>query len=109
MSIPHLLARVFVAFGAAALSVMLVIWLAGEATVAWYMHRYQIATRIELSEDYGFGMLALLVECGAALVAVPLLLIVGWRASGRLLRSGAEGSSDGEVAKSAELLDSDER
>ena len=63
---------------------VIVFFVSGEAAVAWYMHHYAITSRLDLSEDYGFGMLSLAVECAAALVALPFALFSGWRLSGRI-------------------------
>ena len=63
-----------------------VVFLAGEATVAWYMNHYGVSARTELSEDYGFGMLTLFVWCASGLIALPLVAFGAWRMSGRLER-----------------------
>lgn len=65
-----------------------VLFFSGEATVAWYMSHYSVPARVELSEDYGFGMLALFVDAASALVALPLASFFAWRMSGRLARAG---------------------
>lgn len=78
------LGRVFIALALAALLLVAVLFLAGEATVAWYLHYYAVAPRLELSEDYGFGMLGFFVQCATAVVVLPLAVFAGWRLSGRI-------------------------
>lgn len=62
---------------------LVAIWfLVGEAVAYWYRHHHQIAERIDLSEDYGFGMIVFLVDGVALLVSLPFALYWGWRLSG---------------------------
>lgn len=62
---------------------LVAIWfLVGEAVAYGYMHHYSIADRAELSEDYGFGMIAFLVDGMALLVSLPFALFLGCRLSG---------------------------
>lgn len=79
--------RLVVAVAVTVLLLASVLFVAGEATVAWYMSHYGVPARIELSEDYGFGMLALFVEGTSALLALPFASFVAWRMSGRLARA----------------------
>jgi hypothetical protein len=78
------LIRVLVALTLAAVLFVAVLFLAVEATVAWYLQYYAIASRLELSEDYGFGMLVFFVQCATAVVALPLAMFAGWRLSARI-------------------------
>ena len=78
------LCRIFGALALAGVLLVIAFFVSGEAAVAWYMHHYAITSRLDLSEDYGFGMLSLAVECAAALVALPFALFSGWRLSGRI-------------------------
>ena len=80
--------RILIALTLAAVLLVVVLYLAGEATVAWYLHHHAVASRIELSEDYGFGMLVSFVLCATAAVALPLAIFAGWRLSGRILARG---------------------
>lgn len=82
------LGRVFVALTLAAVLLVAVLFLAGEATVTWHLQYYVIASRRELSEDYGFGMLVFFVQCVAAVVALPLAVFAGWRLSARIQARG---------------------
>lgn len=50
---------------------------AGEAVIAWYMHHYAVPSRLELSEDMGFGMLMLAVW-GASFFTLPIWGFLGW-------------------------------
>ena len=78
--------KVIVAVAIAVLLLVGVVFLAGEATVAWYMNHYGVSARIELAEDYGFGMLTLFVWCASGLIALPFVAFGAWRMSGRLQR-----------------------
>lgn len=61
--------------------------LVGDATVSWYVHHYEIAARLDLSEDYGFGLLTFLIDCAVAVVTLPFTLFAGWRLSRRIQRA----------------------
>jgi hypothetical protein len=52
------------------------------AYVMWYMHEYNIASRSELSEDYGFGIVGL----GVSVVSLAAGFIVGMLATRAVLR-----------------------
>lgn len=100
MTSPHrhmklliLTGRLFVVLAFAALMTFLMLFLAGEVTAAWYMHHYNIAARNELSEDYGFGMLAFAIGCAVATATLFFAFFVGWRFSGRIARTNDAGSS----------------
>ena len=51
-----------------------VIFIDSELMVAWYMNEAQVTNRIELSEDYGFGMLTLLTCFAAFVLALPIAI-----------------------------------
>lgn len=76
--------RVLIALVLAGALLVSALFLVGEATVAWYMHHYAVVSRLELSEDYGFGMLGFFVECTTAIVALPIAIFASWRLSGRV-------------------------
>jgi hypothetical protein len=69
-------------------------FLAVEITVAWYMRNYGIAQRVDLSNDYGFGMLASAVVVGVTLVSGLLSFILAWRMSGKILSLRSEPQRD---------------
>ncbi|XDF35551.1 hypothetical protein RBH89_00485 [Paracidovorax avenae] len=56
----------------------------GEAMTAWYMHHHGITSRLDLSEDMGFGML-LLAGWLASALTLPLWGYLGWRLGHRHL------------------------
>lgn len=72
-----------------------VLFLTGEATVSWNRHHYGIAARLDLSEDYGFGMLALLIDCAVAMAALPFTFFAGWHLSGRVQNAWASNQAAG--------------
>lgn len=87
MNIASLIFRLIVA-PALTLAMLVIVWLlAGEVTAEMYTHHHGIAARVDLSEDYGFGMLAMLIGCVAALLALPLAALAGWRLSGRFWKA----------------------
>ncbi|WP_157836542.1 MULTISPECIES: hypothetical protein [Paracidovorax] len=55
-----------------------------EAITAWYMHQHGIASRLDLSEDMGFGML-LFAGWMASAFTLPLWGYLGWRLARRHL------------------------
>jgi hypothetical protein len=65
-------------------------FLAVEITVAWYMRSYGIAQRVDLSNDYGFGVLASAVMVGVTLVSGLLSFTLAWRMSGKIFGRGPE-------------------
>jgi hypothetical protein len=81
-----LFGRLLVALVIAMLFLAIALFLASEITCTWYMNHYAVASRLELSEDHGFGMLGFLVMCVTAVVLLPFTAIAGWRLSGRLQR-----------------------
>ncbi|WP_158534171.1 hypothetical protein [Paracidovorax avenae] len=56
----------------------------GEALTAWYMHQHGIPSRLDLSEDMGFGML-LFAGWMASTFTLPLWGYLGWRLAHRYL------------------------
>ncbi len=87
--------RVVVAFVVTSLLLAAALFASGEATVAWYMNHYGVPARSDLSEDYGFGMLATVVWLASFLLALPFTCFVSWRLSGRLVRAmGKQSGSD---------------
>lgn len=79
--------RVLVALVISVLFLAVALFLASEITRTWYMQHYAVASRLELSEDYGFGMLGFFVLCVIAVVVLPFTALAGWRLSGRLQRA----------------------
>ncbi len=79
--------RLLVALVIAALLLAIALFLASEIAGTWYMQHYALASRLELSEDHGFGMLGFLVTCVTAVVLLPFTALAGWRLSGRLHRA----------------------
>ena len=80
-----LVCRVAVALVITSLLLAAVLFVSGEATVAWYMNHYGVPARIDLSEDYGLGMLATVVWVASFLLALPFACSVSWRLSGSLV------------------------
>ncbi len=52
---------------------------AAEVYVAWYMNAYGIATRVELGEDLGFGVLGLAISAIAFLAAFLVVTVLVWK------------------------------
>lgn len=80
----RLILRLLISGIGAALCAGLVQYLAAETYVSWYMAHYGVVVRADLSEDYGFGILGLMISVLTFTVSFAVVGWLIWRLSRRL-------------------------
>ena len=74
--------RLICCFGFTVLCHLATWFLVGKAVSYGYRHYYSIADHVDLSDDFGLGLIGFLVAGIASLVSIPFAIYWGWRLSG---------------------------